>query len=66
MDHPALTKGWWDIERDGQMMNRWTDGDAVVPLPKMDGHVMLEVHLAGEMIYALEVEPESQAERHAA
>jgi hypothetical protein len=66
MDHPALTKGWWDIERDGQMMNRWTDGDAVVPLPKMAGHVMLEVHLAGEMIYALEVEPESQAERHAA
>jgi hypothetical protein len=48
------------------MMSRWTGGDAVVPLPKMDGHVMLEVHLAGEMIYAVEAEPESQAERHAA
>jgi hypothetical protein len=34
MDHPGLTKGWWDIERDGQMMSRWTDGDAAVPLPK--------------------------------
>jgi hypothetical protein len=56
MDHPSLTKGWWDIERDGQMMSRWTDGDAVVPLPKMDGHVMLEVHLAGEMIYAVDTE----------
>jgi hypothetical protein len=56
MDHPDLTKGWWGIERDGQMMSRWTDGDAVVPLPKMDGHVMLEVHLAGEMIYAADTE----------
>ena len=56
MDHPGLTKGWWDIERDGQMMCRWTDGDAVVPLPKMDGHVMLEVHLAGEMTYAVDTE----------
>jgi hypothetical protein len=60
MDHPGLTKGWWDIERDGQIMSRWTDGDAVVPLPAMNGHVMLEVHLAGEMVYAVEAEPESQ------
>jgi hypothetical protein len=66
MDHPDLTKGWWDIERDGQMMSRWTDGDAVIPLPKMDGHVMLELHLAGQMIYAVEAEPEIQLERGAA
>jgi hypothetical protein len=65
MDHPDLTKGWWDIERDGQMMNRWTNGDAVIPLPKMDGHVMLEVHLAGEMIYAVDTEV-SDTERAAA
>jgi hypothetical protein len=58
MDHPDLTKGWWGIEREGQMMSRWTDGDAVVPLPKMDAPVMLELHLAGEMIYAVEAEPE--------
>jgi hypothetical protein len=51
MDHPALTKGWWDIERDGQMMSRWTNGDAVAPLPAMDGPVMLELHLSGQMIY---------------
>jgi hypothetical protein len=65
MDHPGLTKGWWDIERDGQMMSRWTDGDAVVPLPKMDGPLMLELHLAGEMIYAVDTEV-SDTERAAA
>jgi hypothetical protein len=66
MDHPDLTEGWWDIERNRQMMSRWTDGDAVVPLPTMDGHVMLEIHLAGEMIYAVEEQRESQTARRAA
>jgi Hint domain/FG-GAP-like repeat len=66
MDHPDLTKGWWDIERDGQVMSRWTNGDAVVPLPAMDGHVMLEVHLAGEMIYAVEAELRAAERRPAA
>jgi hypothetical protein len=61
MDHSGLTKGWWDIEQDGQVMSRWTNGDAVVPLPAMDGPVMLEVHLAGEMIYAVEAKPENQS-----
>jgi Hint domain/Right handed beta helix region len=56
MDHPDLTKGWWDIEREGQSMSRWTNGDAAVPLPAMDGPVMLKLHLAGEMLYAVEVE----------
>jgi hypothetical protein len=66
IDHPALTEGWWDVDRDGQVMSRWTNGEATVPLPEMDGHVMLEVHLAGEMIYALEAEPRSQVKRRAA
>jgi hypothetical protein len=66
MDHPDLTKGWWAIERDGRAMSRWTDGDAVLPLPAMVGPVMLELHLAGEMIYAVEPEPESHAKRLAA
>jgi hypothetical protein len=66
MDHPSLTKGWWGIERDGQMISRWTNGDAVLPLPAMDGPVMLELHLAGKMIYAVEAESESHAHRHAA
>jgi hypothetical protein len=61
MDHPGLANGWWDIDRDGRMMSRWTDGDAVVPLPAMRGPVMLELHLAGQMIYAVEGKPESQS-----
>jgi hypothetical protein len=48
------------------MMSRWTNGDAVVPLPKMEGHATLELHLAGEMVYALEAELESQTQRRAA
>jgi hypothetical protein len=66
MDHPDLAKGWWDIERDDQAMSRWTDGEAVLPLPATAAPVILELHLAGEMIYAMEAEPESQAERRAA
>jgi hypothetical protein len=66
MDHPGLTKGWWDIERDGQVMSRWTDGDAVLPLPEIAGHVMLEIHLAGEMLYVVDAKPERQVEPRAA
>ena len=35
VDHPDLSRGWWAVERDGQVMSRWTDGDAVLPLPAM-------------------------------
>jgi hypothetical protein len=66
MDHPGLTTGWWDIEREGQMMSRWTDGDAVLPLPAVGGPALLELHLAGEMVYAVEAKPESQTQRRAA
>jgi hypothetical protein len=61
MDHPGLTEGWWAVERDGQMMSRWTDGDAVVPLPVMSGDVMLEIHLAGSMTYVADAVPERLA-----
>jgi Hint domain len=57
VDHPDLTWGWWAVERDGQIMSRWTDGEAVLPLPTMSGHVMLELHLAGSMIYVEEAAP---------
>jgi hypothetical protein len=66
MDHPGLNEGWWAIERDGQMMSRWTNGDAVLPLPVVDGSAMLELHLAGEMVYAVETRPESRVQHHAA
>jgi hypothetical protein len=41
------------------MMSRWTDGEAVVPLPAMSGHVMLEIYLAGSMTYAVNAAPEA-------
>ncbi len=59
MDHPDLTRGWWAVENDGAIMSRWTDGAAVLPLPSMRGHAMLEIHLAGAMTFALDAASES-------
>jgi len=56
LDHPDLTTGWWAVERDGGAMRRWTDGDAVLPLPAIDENVALEIHLADEMTYVVETE----------
>jgi hypothetical protein len=58
MDHPDLTEGWWAVERDGRAISRWTDGEAVLPLPDRRGDVMLEVHLAGAMTYVVEEGPQ--------
>jgi len=68
VDHPDLSKGWWAVERDGVSMARWTDGDAVLPLPAFSGAAMLEVRLGGEMTYLIEADAkiESEAERKAA
>ena len=57
MDHPDIARGWWAIEHDGPMMSRWTNGDAALPLPTTHGHDLLEVHLAGSMIYAVDAVP---------
>ena len=43
------------VERDGQIISRWTDGEALLPLPAMHGDAMLEIHLAGAMTYLAEV-----------
>jgi Hint domain len=51
VDHPDLTGGWWAVERDGLAMSRWTDGEAVLPLPDNEDIVMLEIHLAGAMTF---------------
>ena len=68
VDHPDLSEGWWLVERDGVSMGRWTDGEAVLPLPAFNGAAMLEVRLGGEMTYLIEAgaEIESGAERQAA
>jgi hypothetical protein len=66
LDHPGLTQGWWAVERDGQVMSRWTDGEAMLPPPAMSGTVMLEIHLAGAMTYAVDAASEEGTERRAA
>jgi hypothetical protein len=46
---------------------RWTDGEAALPLPAMRGDIILEIHLAGAMTYAVEPAPtEGEATRRAA
>ncbi len=66
MDHPDFARGWWEIEHDGPVMSRWTDGAAVLPLPPMRGPAMLEIHLAGAMTYAVDGTPEDATDRRAA
>ena len=66
IDHPDLTRGWWAVERDGHIMSRWTDGEAVLPLPAMRGGGVLEIHLAGSMTYVVDAAPDGRTERHAA
>jgi hypothetical protein len=57
VDHPDLCRGWWCVERDGQIISRWTDGEVMLSLPEMNGIVTLEIHLAGSMIYAVDAAP---------
>jgi hypothetical protein len=66
VDHPDLTLGWWGVERNGQVMSRWTDGEAVLPLPAMRGPVMLELYLAGTRTYVVDAAPESETARRVA
>jgi hypothetical protein len=66
VDHPDITQGWSGVERDGQLISRWTDGEAVLPLPAMSGHVVLEIHLAGTMTYVEDAAPERGTQRRAA
>ena len=53
VDHPSLDDGWWQVERTGRRLSRWTDGDARLPLPDWHGPAVLEIHLTGDMIYPL-------------
>jgi hypothetical protein len=51
LDHPLLSHGWWDAERSGTSLRRWTDGDAMIPLP--GGPILLEVVVAATSTYSL-------------
>jgi hypothetical protein len=48
-DHPGLTQGWFRVERDNATMWRWMNGNAIVPVPPMDGPLMVEVHVGMSM-----------------
>jgi hypothetical protein len=50
LDHPDLSAGWWDIEREGAAMLRWTDGNALIPCSGV-GPALLEISLASRLDY---------------
>jgi hypothetical protein len=52
VDHPLLTQGWHDVERDGRRLWRWTDGSAFLPVP--EGTYMIELQLTGSTEYPSE------------
>lgn len=49
-DHPALTDGWWTVERDAATLWRWTSGDAMLPL-EPGGPAMLEIRIGAPPLY---------------
>jgi hypothetical protein len=62
LDDPGLSRGWWDIERDGIAMRRWTNGAAVLPLPAFEGLAMLHIWASsGGMTYLLNDDRERPA-----
>ena len=65
-DHPGLSRGWHEAERDGGALWRWTNGDAVLPLSGLTGPAVLEIRLAGSMRYVVDAVPIEEAARRAA
>ena len=62
VDHPSLSQGWWAVEQDGTALRRWTNGDAVLPLPPLGGPTMLEIHAGnGGMCYVMSAGSERRA-----
>src|ERR1019366_4512764 len=58
LDHPAFGAGWWQPEWHGPMaLRRWTNGDALVPMPDValaaPGPCLLEIEIADTVRYPL-------------
>jgi len=51
VDHPALDEGWWAVEREEHRLWRWTNGDALLPLPP--DAAMIEIQFVGGMAYRI-------------
>jgi hypothetical protein len=64
VDHPDLASGWWAVEREGSTLHRWTDGNALLPLPAICDDALLVLHFGGAVTYL--AEPEADPERGAA
>jgi hypothetical protein len=45
VDHPDVADGWHAVERSGDLLWRWTNGSALLPVPP--GTTMVELHVAG-------------------
>jgi hypothetical protein len=57
LDGQALGSGWWDVERDGVQMTRWTNGDARMLLPEGEGSSrVVEITMGGGMIYPVDTD----------
>jgi hypothetical protein len=61
VDHPCLSQGWWAAETDGLTRHRWTNGNAVLPLPMTHGPAILEISVArGALEYPLDADDQAQ------
>ena len=49
IDNPSLTDGWHKVEREGQRLWRWTNGNAQLLVPP--GFLSIEIQLAGATDY---------------
>lgn len=56
IDCPELSRGWHDPERLGGTVWRWTDGDAVLPVPDATSGCVLEISLHATGGYPLDSE----------
>lgn len=52
-DHPALRRGWYQVERCAHAVWRWTDGDAELPIGPAAGPVTIDVHVQITRSYRL-------------
>jgi hypothetical protein len=52
LDHPRLSHGWWDVERDRAGLWRWTDGNAMIDFFG-EGPAVFEVVAAGGLDYPI-------------
>jgi hypothetical protein len=54
VDHPTIGTGWWAIERDGDMMLRWTDGNAWISI-ESGVPALLRIALSAAPAYPISV-----------